>query len=343
MKVPSGKTVQLGLGLGVSVLFLWLVLRHVDLAAVGRAMLLLPWFTWALGALLLALAYAFRILRWWVMLRALDARLPLGACVWPFLSSIAVNNVLPFRAGDVLRVFGFRNRLRAPAMRILGTLILERVLDLAVLLLFFFVGLQFVDPGVVPVALVEIAGWLAAITVLVLSALLVLARAWASRSGAGLVRLPFDLESDGWRRRVGDLLVQSMESTRVLSDGRQTVVLLMSSVVCWLLEGGVFVVVLLAAGGAISWLAGWFAMALGTLATLLPSAPGYLGTFDYFTAQGFVAYGESFQRAALLALAIHLILWVPLTVLGLGYLILVGTGRLSEQAGGEASIGVTAK
>ena len=43
--------------------------------------------------------YTVRIIRWWWMLRALEPSLPLTACVWPFLTSIAVNNVTPFRVG----------------------------------------------------------------------------------------------------------------------------------------------------------------------------------------------------------------------------------------------------
>ncbi len=37
----------------------------------------------------------------------------------------------------------------------------------------------------------------------------------------------------------------------------------------------------------------WFALSTGTLATLLPSSPGYVGTFDYFAMLGLVAYGAS--------------------------------------------------
>ena len=35
----------------------------------------------------------------------------------------------------------------------------------------------------------------------------------------------------------------------------------------------------------------WLSLSAGSLATAIPSAPGYLGTFDYFAAQGLVAYG----------------------------------------------------
>ena len=67
----------------------------------------------------------------------------------------------------------------------------------------------------------------------------------------------------------------------------------------------------------------WLSLAAGTLATLLPGAPGYIGTFDYFAARGLVAYGVSLETAAAFALTVHAILWVPLTALGALYLLML--------------------
>ena len=50
-------------------------------------------------------------------------------------------NRLTDPGGEVLRVVGFRRPLRAPALRVAGTLVIERVLDVAVLVGVFFLGL----------------------------------------------------------------------------------------------------------------------------------------------------------------------------------------------------------
>jgi uncharacterized membrane protein YbhN (UPF0104 family) len=128
-------------GVVVTCAFAWLLLHYVDVAGLTAAFanLSAPWLLLALA--FLAAGYVVRIIRWWWMLRALEPDLDLSACIWPFLTSIAVNNTVPFRAGDALRVFGFRRQLRSPPMRVLGTLVVERLLDLLALLAFFFVGL----------------------------------------------------------------------------------------------------------------------------------------------------------------------------------------------------------
>jgi uncharacterized membrane protein YbhN (UPF0104 family) len=53
-----------------------------------------------------------------------------------------------------------------------------------------------------------------------------------------------------------------------------------------------------------------------TLATLLPSSPGYVGTFDYFATLGLTAYGALPSTAAAFAFLTHLMLWIPVTVAG---------------------------
>jgi hypothetical protein len=101
-----GRWLKPALGLLVTLAFLWLIAQQVDAAALAGAFAgLAP--AWLLLALaLLAADYALRILRWWWMLRALAPTQPAWDCAWPYFASIAVNNELPFRAGDVLRVFG---------------------------------------------------------------------------------------------------------------------------------------------------------------------------------------------------------------------------------------------
>ena len=129
------------LSCALAVLLLWLLLRELDQQAFRQALAGLS-FSVGLGALaFLAAGYATRIVRWWWMLQALEPRLTLTACVWPFLTSIALNNVLPFRVGDGLRVVSFRRQLNCSAMLLAGTLMIERILDTAFLCGFFFFGL----------------------------------------------------------------------------------------------------------------------------------------------------------------------------------------------------------
>jgi hypothetical protein len=317
-------------GLAVTALFVVLLARQLQGGDVAGALARLSpaWLAAALAAL--ACGYTLRIVRWWVMLRAMDPSVRLSACVRPFLVSIAVNNLLPFRAGDAFRVVGFRDELQAPPMRVLGTMFVERLLDLMTLLVFFFVGLAGTAPGRVPAAFVTGAIWMAAAGAGLVLALLLLAGRLEAMSQA-IGRWPIVQ-----RHRMAGLVVAQLHHVAgvlgVLHTPAMTARLAVLSFGAWLCEGLVFVAVGLGLGIAGVPRGPLFALATGTLATLIPSSPGYVGTFDYFAALGLVAYGAERPVAAAFAIVVHLVLWIPLTLAGVVHFIRPGAGLLRRRA-----------
>jgi hypothetical protein len=75
------------------------------------------------------------------------------------------------------------------------------------------------------------------------------------------------------------------------------------------------------------------------LATTLPSAPGYVGTFDAPGIAVLVAYGIPGEVAAGYTLVLHAALWLPITLLGAYYYLRqpLRWGRQVQQAGTEGS------
>ena len=310
-------------GMAVTAVFLWFLIQGLDLETLGRvfAELSIPFLMLAL--VFLAIGYTIRIFRWWWMLRALEPNLPFSACVWPFLTSIAVNNVMPFRAGDVLRVFGFRQQLRSPFVRVLGTLVIERFLDLVALLGFFFLGLLGLPSGVFPKRFVIVATWLAGLSI---GAILVfvLLTPWLGRMVQRLAAHPFFV-----RRNLSETILNHgghfVSALGLVRSPLRLLGMVALSLLTWTFEGAVFATVASAMQATIRTLGPWFSLGTGTLATLIPSSPGYVGTFDFFTAKGLQAYGAVPEVSVAFALTVHAVLWVPLTATGIVYLVLHGT------------------
>jgi uncharacterized membrane protein YbhN (UPF0104 family) len=84
----------------------------------------------------------------------------------------------------------------------------------------------------------------------------------------------------------------------------------------WSLELGVFVLVGSALDGHLTMTAGLAAGVLGTLATLIPGAPGHVGTFDFFATEGFRYGGLSAEQALAAAVVCHIAIVVPVTLYG---------------------------
>jgi uncharacterized membrane protein YbhN (UPF0104 family) len=313
--MKGGGKVKLALGLLVSAGALVLLLRGIDGAALVRAASRL-----SAGGLLLALAlltagYALRVVRWWWMLAAFDRRLRVRDCVTPFVASIALNNVLPLRAGDAVRAFGFQKRLGLPAATVLGSVVLERLLDLAMLLAIFFAGAAAAPAEALPAGMARAAAVVAAGAIAVLVLLPLLGPPVARR----LERLGGASPSRGVQlvRKGAALLLDSFSLLR--TPGR-ALALLPLTLGVWLCEGAVFATIAADLASSTPPWAAWFAMATGTLATLLPSTPGYVGTFDWFASLGLAAFGAAREVATAFALSAHAVLWVPVTAVGLALL-----------------------
>ena len=310
----AGRRLRLALGLAITALFLWLLARGLDLQALGQAFaaLSLPPLLAALGCMVAAMVL--RIARWWLLLRSLEPGLPLAACVRPFLAGMAVNNVLPFRAGDALRVLGFRRQLRSPAMRVLGTVIIERVLDVLVVSGIFFLGVMGLPPGAMPPGFVAAAAWLAGAGVVAILACILFLPLWQRLQG----RLPGRRFWAGrpWAAAAARHGANLSGALSLARSAPRLAALLAGSALIWACEGAAFMVVAAALQAGVAPLGPWLSLSAGALATSIPSAPGYIGTFDYFAAQGLMAYQAAPEVAAALALTVHA-LWIPLTVAGL--------------------------
>ena len=129
-----------------------------------------------------------------------------------------------------------------------------------------------------------------------------------------------------------------VEALSLLHSRARMVGLFGLSVAAWACEGAVFAATAAAVGAGGAAPAPWFAAAAGTLATVIPSTPGHIGTFDYFTAQALAAYGAAPAAAAAFALTVHAVLWTASTAAGLLWLLgFAGVSRYARSRAGPVS------
>jgi uncharacterized protein (TIRG00374 family) len=98
----------------------------------------------------------------------------------------------------------------------------------------------------------------------------------------------------------------------------------LTSVLIWLLETGKYWFVMHAFPFEVSFFTLMLMNGIVNLATTIPSAPGYIGTFDAPGIAVLTAYGVDKAVAAGYTLVLHVALWVPITALGAYYLLRAG-------------------
>ncbi|MBN5142021.1 flippase-like domain-containing protein [Stenotrophomonas maltophilia] len=306
------KVLRLLVGVGVAGLFGWLVLRQVSVEQMKNAFANVGWGWLGLALFCFLLGYSARIERWRRMLARDNADLRWRDCAGPFMGSFAMNNVLPMRAGDILRAFAFNDRLGVTSGVVVATLFVERLLDLLMVVLLLGIALWVSGAsdslaGGVGIWTLAAAGLVIALALLFPGAFSPLL-AWGGRL---LSRI-----SPRIGARVQGELLKGVDTLGHLSGKGTMAGLMLWSVLAWTGEGLVFYLCAKALASLAVAAAAWLALPLGTLATLLPGTPGYVGTFDYFVVRAMKAMGNGVAESTVYALLVHFMLWLPPTVIG---------------------------
>lgn len=212
------------------------------------------------------------------------------------------NTVLPARGGEVLRILLMGERTDARRRTLLGTVLSERTLDAATLVLLLS-ALTLVGVAGNPAGAAPAIGGMAALVV-----------------GGVAVWLYLRLRIRGHFQRLADLVRPVVGAARPLL-GRPGLVLGGATIVAWSLESVIFWLI----GSALSLHIGLFDGALLLVLTaffsLIPAAPGYVGTFDAAVVFGLKALDVTGGAAVSYALLVRFVLFFPVTVAGLGLLI----------------------
>ena len=318
---PAARFVKLLPGFAISAFFLWRVLRNLRLDHLRSMRLVEPQWIAVLIACLLA-DYALRGYRWWSMLRIYRARY--SACVRVLLTSLAANNILPFRVGDFMRIFAYAPDVNASSSAVLSTVILERLLDIFTLFGFLVLGLSGTSVMLPPISLhghtVGILPLAKVIFVIAATGLLLLlfGTRFLHRVVQALVRR---FGGHPRTRKVGEWASLLFEAVLHLSFPQRIWLLVVSAGV-WSCESAVFLACARMIGLVTGQRAPFLAASLANLSFLLPSAPGGIGPFDASAALAMRAQNVSSADAGLYALFVHVILLFTITGVGGGWFLL---------------------
>lgn len=321
---------RLWLSLLVSALFLGIavqglawgrVVESVRAARVG----------WLIPALLAYfLTMGLRTWRWTYLLRPLK-QMAVSSLFPVMVIGYLGNNIYPFRIGEVVRAYLLRRREEIPISASLATILVERVFDGVAVLVFIFFALPLVPLNGRNLQLLLLAGTLAFSGALLIFLLLALRPGIALRSLTLFTRfLPPALSSRTLR-----LSERFLEGLTSLRTGRALLLLFLSSLLIWFFETAKFWLVMQAFPFRLSWFALMLLIGVINLVTVLPSAPGFIGTFDLPGIAVLVLYGVPESLAGAYILTLHVVLWLPSIVVGFVYMIREGVqwcdfGRLEE-------------
>jgi uncharacterized protein (TIRG00374 family) len=221
-----------------------------------------------------------------------------------------VNNVLPLRAGEVVRIYVVARRWGHGFWTVLATLVVERVLDGLAIVLVLAV-LVLVIP--VPAFLQWGALLVFAVDVVAIGVLVMLAAApEATRTILGALTRRWPALQGKVLRGVGRF-GQGLEGIRTPAHALP---LLAWSVAVWLVPVLISWLLFHALDLALPWVAAWALLAFVGVGISIPSAPGYVGVFHAAAILALSVFGVAPAEAFGYALVLHAVHFIPITVVG---------------------------
>ncbi len=322
-------------GIILSLAFLVLALRGVDPAEVWHHLRRANYAWFALSVATVTATFPLRTVRWRILLAPSAGPAPWMPTWHATAIGFMANNVLPARAGELVRSYAATRLVGVPFSTALASVAVERVFDGLVLVLLLALAIASPDlpsgatVGTRSPAVLAAGG--AALFAGVLLFLLALVRNQARVLPVAerLLRrvMPARLHAAAVR-----VLHNLTAGLAVLHSTRDLLRVLVWSLVVWLVNAASYVFAFHAFGLAVPATAALLLQGVVAFGVAVPQAPGFFGVFELGVRYSLAVYGVAPDAAVSFAVSTHLGWFVPITIIGL--VILARTGLRLHDLGG---------
>jgi len=307
MKIRFG---TISIGLLLAGMFMWLAVKDVDLHVLKESLrsinknLVLPF------VVILSAFYLLKVKRWRTLIpeyiHSNDTTL-----ATPMMIGFAANNLLPFRVGEVLRIYMAGNMLSAPKSLVLGTIVTEKIFDVIAIALIFVVGLIYTAINTASVGNVSNQVIISLLIILAAILLSVVLKWLVNKDSSSFTKyVPTALQNTICR-----IQINFASGFSAIKNKRQMTAVLLNSILQWLLLTICIYLSMMAVDiSSASFSLATIVLGFLVLGVTLPSAPAFVGSVEYAFVFSLGLFGQDPEQAMAIAIFYHAVsfLWVLL-------------------------------
>ncbi|WP_411276758.1 lysylphosphatidylglycerol synthase transmembrane domain-containing protein [Gaiella sp.] len=291
----------LAVGIASSVFFVWLVFRDADLDAVWAALSSADVGLVAMAAAVIQIVYVAQGARWRIIAATLELTVKRFYAL--VLGGIGANNILPLRIGDLLRARWLAKSAAIPSGRAFGSVFRDRACDVLTLVIALAVSLPVVgDPA-----------WVNRIALGGTALVAVLALAIGGAVVYSRKRPRARRES---RTRARQLLRDTVDEVASPIGRRRLALALGLSVIAWGAWAVTAGLISRSLGFSLSPIELVFVTAVINLGVVIPSSPGFIGTYQWLAVSALGVVGIDGEVAIAFSLLMQSIWFIPTTIAG---------------------------
>ena len=317
----GARALQLIVGFAISGTLVWLAFRHTPFADVWATITTAHVLPMVAAVVLSTLPFLLRVPRWQLLLHRGDGSTIPRQSLWRAVAiGFAANNVLPFRAGEVLRVAAISRLAPVSFAAALSSVAVERVLDALVVVTLLGIGLV---GGQLPAGsgMAAKAEWIGVIC-LVAMVVAILA-AWQRDMALRIFeRL---LPAGPIAQKIVGFVDNVLRGLSAMRDPRRAVPVIVWSLVIWIVNASAFYVAFLAFDFQLPFTAALIVQGALMIGIAVPSTPGYVMVFETAIYGVLLLYGIDKDHGLAYGLLYHVATFIPITCLGALSAIRTGT------------------
>ena len=314
------------IGLALTIGLLWWVFHDVPWHEVMEHLRRTnPWLT-ALAVAVGTCMFPLRARRWRPILDPIAPNLAFSPLWRSTAIGMMANNVLPARAGEIVRAFMLSRLTPVPFSASFASLVVDRAFDAVVVLLLMVLAMF--DPAFPAEATIggrpasHAAG--AGLVLVVVVATALYAIVFFPDRLIKLYELFARRVAPRFEERGRVMLRSFADGLSVLRHPGRFLAVLWWALLHWLVQAAAFYIMFFAVGIEAPFSAALFVQGLIVIGVALPSTPGFFGFFEAAAKASLVLYGVSESLAVAWAVIYHVLSLIPITLFGLYYLARTG-------------------
>lgn len=308
-------------GIIISGIFVFLIVYRLDFKELGTALksasyiFLIPIF------LLFVLNLLIRSLRWRYLIKPVK-KIRVKSLFSATSIGFMANMVLPVRMGEFVRAFVLAYKEKISKSASFATIVVERLFDGFTVLSILVLILTFVnfpeEMGFIGRNL-KTAGYLSFIFYLFILGILIFLRLDKSRV-IRWFRTIFFFLPERLLNRFLQILDSFSSGLQILEGGRQFFPIIFLSALLWLTVVIVNYIVFVSFHLNLPLYAPFFLVVMQAIGVMIPSSPGFIGTFHAASVIGLAFFGVSKEVALSAAIVMHAAFFIPIVTLGFIFL-----------------------
>lgn len=273
---------MVAIGILISIFFLYLAFRKVNIGEIERALRMANYY-WLLPATAsYMVAFLMRGIRWQFLLLHIK-RCRVLDLVSAILIGFMATCLLPFRVGELIRAYVNGKKENISKSSSFATIVVERVFDGLSLLVLLSVALLLMGRGSHPfpqwLKKMAYLAWVLFGGILIILSIVVRSKELTGR----VVNKLFRFLGEPALKKILNIANYFVDGLNVLRQKKKITAISLFSILVWIFEGATFYLIAKALNLPISYPQACLAMVIVALGLIVPSSPGFVGVYEYFS------------------------------------------------------------